>query len=125
MHWMHFNKREFKILFFIAVTAVLILAVVPSDHIDFDYLYEDKIKHATAFFTLSLLLNRASSTFQHRLRNMTALLAFGILIEIIQLLTPYRESSIYDVLADVVGILLFQLLFSLYRFYKHFRNGTL
>ncbi|HJV69354.1 hypothetical protein [Ideonella sp.] len=33
-----------------------------------------------------------------------ALLAFGVGIELLQALTPYRESSLADVLADAVGI---------------------
>ncbi|SFV63872.1 hypothetical protein MNB_SV-12-2056 [hydrothermal vent metagenome] len=78
----------------------------------------DKILHMTAFFVLSFELNRASSTITHRLRNMVALLAFGIFIEFAQSLTPTRDASFYDVVADLVGILIFQLLYSLYRYKK-------
>ncbi|MCH9740029.1 MAG: VanZ family protein [Epsilonproteobacteria bacterium] len=116
------KKKQYKVLFFITVVIVLILALIPSDHIDLDCIYEDKIKHATAFFVLSLLLNRASSTLQHRLRNVGALLIFGVIIEFLQSLTPNREASFNDVVADLVGILLFQLLYSLYRFIKELRN---
>jgi VanZ family protein len=50
---------------------------------------------------------------------MGALLLFGIFIEFVQSFTPYREASLGDVIADLIGILLFQLFFSIYRFYKH------
>lgn len=112
------QRKTYKILFFITAGIVFLLAVVPNDHVLLTFHYADKAKHFTAFFVLSLLLNRASSTMKHRLRNMLSLLLFGIFIEIIQIYIIYRSSSIYDVYADVVGILLFQLLFSLYKFLR-------
>jgi VanZ family protein len=72
-----------------------------------------------AFFVLSLELNQASSTIEHRLRNMGALLAFGIFIEFAQSLTPTREASVNDVIADIIGILLFQFIYSTYKFLKN------
>ncbi len=110
------QKKTYKILFFITAGIVFLLAVIPNDHIHLTFQYADKVKHFTAFFVLSLLLNRASSTMKHRLRNMLALLLFGIFIEIIQIYIIYRSSSIYDVYADAIGILLFQFLFSFYKF---------
>ena len=124
MQWLSLTKREFKILFFGTVIIVLVLALMPSDNLEFNYIYEDKIKHILAFFTLSLLLNRASSTLKHRLRNMGVLLLFGIFIELAQSLTPHRDASLNDIVADLVGILLFQVFYSTYRFIKHFRNKT-
>jgi VanZ family protein len=110
------TRQQYKILFFITATAVFILAIVPNDYID-DYVDNaDKWKHFIAFFTLSYLLNRASSTIAHRIRNMIALLLFGIFIELVQIYLTYRTSSIYDIYADMVGILLFQLFLSLWRF---------
>ncbi len=116
------TTRDYKILFCITAFAVFILAIVPNDHIDIYVDNADKVKHFTAFFTLSYLLNRASSTISHRLRNMIALLLFGIFIEFVQSYLIYRSSSIYDVYADLVGILIFQLSLSLYRFIQEFKN---
>ncbi|MBU1669185.1 VanZ family protein [bacterium] len=110
-------KQYYKILFYSAVLIVLYLAIVP-DNISIPSIYADKIKHASAFFVLSFLLNRASSTMQHRLRNMGALFLFGLFIEIVQSFFPNRESSLADLLADAVGILLFQLLYSLFKFIR-------
>ena len=114
---MNFNfsgrKGFYKILFFIfTLIIVFIFAVVPNDHIDLGYQNSDKIKHISAFFTLSFLLNRASSDIAQRFRNMTALLLFGIFIEFVQYYLPARTTSIEDVFADVTGILLFQVLYS-------------
>ena len=111
-----FNKRIFKILFFIALGIVFILAIVQDDHVQIHYIYADKLKHMSAFFMLSLLLNRASSTLKHRIRNMIALLFFGIFIEVVQLYFPHRESSVADVIADFAGIVLFQVTYSVLKF---------
>ncbi len=116
------TKKEYKILFYITALTVFILAIVPNDHIDIYIDNADKIKHIIAFFTLSYLLNRASSTISHRLRNMIALLLFGIFIEFVQSYLIYRSSSIYDIYADLIGILLFQLLLSIYRFIQEFKS---
>ena len=117
-------KQYFKILFYITVLTVLYLAIVP-DNIDLPSQYSDKIKHVMAFFVLSLLLNRASSTIQHRLRNMGALLLFGLFIEIIQSFFPGRESSLGDLIADFIGIVLFQLLYSFFKFIQNKRKKSL
>ncbi len=114
------TTKHYKKLFYITAFAVFILAIVPDDHINAYIDNADKVKHFIAFFTLSYLLNRASSTIIHRLRNMVALLLFGIFIEFVQIFLIYRSSSIYDIYADLVGILLFQLLLSLYRFIQEF-----
>ena len=94
--------------------------VLPTDfHAFISFLgLNDKGEHFIAFFLLSFLLNRASDTRIHRLRNMVALLTFGIVIELIQAYIPERGASIFDVFADLAGILVFQFLFSIYLFFK-------
>jgi len=110
------NKKYYKIAFFIAACAILILALIPNGGgIDTGW---DKANHFIAFFTLSLLLNRASSTTHARIRNALALLSFGIMIEVFQAYLSYRSSDYHDVIADSVGIVVFQGLLSLYRLYK-------
>ena len=111
------TKKQYKILFFIAVTSILVLALIPNNgkiHIG----TWDKANHFIAFFTLSFLLNRASSTMDARIRNMLSLLGFGMSIEIFQAFTSYRSSDIYDILADSVGIVVFQIGLSLYRWWR-------
>jgi len=108
-----FTKKQFKAIFFIAVIVILYKALTPAGEPFFQFHQADKVLHALAFFVLSFLLNRSSSSIENRIRNMIALLAFGILIEILQSFTGYRTVSIGDVLADLIGILLFQLSYSL------------
>lgn len=108
------SKNQFKVIFFITVMFVLYKALIPpsEEHL-LSFQNADKVLHAGAFFVLSFLLNRASSSITKRMRNMASLLAFGILIEILQSFTGYREVSFWDVVADLIGILFFQLTYSL------------
>jgi len=118
------NKTLFKVLFFMLVMALMMAPVLPDTFLEFvDFLgLNDKGEHAIAFFLLSLFLNRASHRRIHRWRNVVALFSFGIAIELIQLFIPQRGTSIYDALANLAGILLFQLLFSLYLFWKQWKS---
>ena len=117
------SKNQFKVVFFITVIFILYKALTPSTQNPFfDFDHADKVLHALAFFVLSFLLNRSSSSISKRIRNMFSLLAFGILIEILQSFTGYRTVSIGDVLADLIGILLFQLSYSFLKAWQLLRR---
>ena len=102
------SKNQFKVVFFLAVIVILYKALTPSGEPFFHFRHADKVLHATAFFVLSFLLNRSSSSIEKRIRNTLSLFMFGVLIEILQSFTGYREVSALDVLADLVGIFIFQ-----------------
>ena len=114
------TKKYFKIAFFIASIVVLFSALIQSGLSILDFRHGDKVGHFVVFFVLSFLLNRASSSYKRRIRNVIALLAFGILIEILQSFTTYRSPSFWDVIADLLGILTFQFMLSLYRTYHQY-----
>jgi len=65
----------------------------------------DKIMHFLAFFVLMVWF---CGVFRGRVTPWVALglLAFGILIEIIQSRLPYRSAELFDAYADAGGILL-------------------
>ena len=107
-------KFYFKSIFFIVAFAVFYLALAPSENIWLDFGLGDKFNHFSAFFILSLLLNHSFSSYEKRLRNVIALFLFGCLIEIIQASIVYRSSSVYDLLADLLGIFAFQALYPFY-----------
>ena len=107
------SRNQFKVIFFITVIAILYKALTPPGTPILDFDNGDKVLHASAFIVLSFLLNRASSSMHRRIRNGLSLLAFGILIEFLQSFTSYRTVSFLDVVADLVGILLFQLSYSI------------
>jgi VanZ family protein len=108
------SKNQFKVIFFLTSIFILYgtLKVSSGEHF-IDFPYSDKLIHALAFFLLAFLLNRSSSNIERRIRNVIALLSFGILIEVLQSFTGYRTASLGDVLADLLGILLFQLSYSI------------
>lgn len=112
----HFNKTVYKVAFFIVVLLLMLTPVLPEELKAFFTFLEltDKMEHFIAFFLLSFLLNRASSTITHRLRNVVALSTFGLFIEMMQHFIPNRSTSLYDLLADMAGIFTFQVLFSIY-----------
>lgn len=119
------SKNQFKVIFFITLIVILYKALTPSHNNPFfDFEHADKVVHALAFFVLSFLLNRSSSSIEKRIRNMFSLLAFGILIEVLQSFTSYRTVSIGDVIADLVGILLFQLTYSLLKEWQQRRQKS-
>ncbi len=120
------SKGQFKWIFFSTVIFILYKALTPSNEIPFFHFeHADKVLHASAFFVLSFLLNRSSSNITKRIRNIISLLAFGILIEILQSFTGYREVSFWDVVADLIGILIFQLLYSFLKFIQEKRKKSL
>lgn len=120
------SRNQFKVIFFITVIFILYKALIPPSEEHFlNFHNSDKLLHASAFFVLSFLLNRASSSITKRLRNMLSLLAFGILIEILQSFTVYREVSFWDVIADLVGILLFQVSYTLLKAWQLKRRSLL
>ena len=116
------SKKQFKVLFFIAVVVILYKALTPSGDPLFSFYQADKVLHAGAFFVLSFLLNRSSSSIATRIRNIFSLLAFGILIEVLQSFTGYREVSFWDVVADLLGILLFQVTYSFLKAWQVYRR---
>ena len=73
----------------------------------------DKLQHATVFIVLSFLLDRSFPCYPSRRTLHPAqplfLLGYGIAIEWMQSFTPYREASVYDVLADAIGLLAYWL----------------
>ncbi len=69
----------------------------------------DKLQHAGAFAVLAGLADYAFPAPRFRPRLAAGLIAFGILIELIQYFIPYRDCSSLDVLADAAGIGLYGL----------------
>jgi VanZ family protein len=70
-----------------------------------DIAHSDKYGHVAVFFTLSLLLYKGFSLTIPK--QILIVFSYGIAVEIIQSFIPYRSGGIDDVVADLVGILLF------------------
>jgi VanZ family protein len=99
------GKRLFQIVFYIALSAVSVLAVLP----DYDALppivsFSDLLNHAVAFFVLYLLL-RCSHPRLTRKNALLLLFAYALLIEAVQYFLPTRFAALSDVAADGAGLL--------------------
>ncbi|MFZ2891342.1 VanZ family protein, partial [Sulfuricurvum sp.] len=95
----------FRLLFFISLLSISILAVLP----DYNALPQivsmsDLFNHAVAFSVLTLLYVFAYSHTHKRIA--ITLIMYGVLIEATQVFLPTRYASFEDIIADFVGILL-------------------
>ena len=88
----------------VASVVVLVLSLIPIDAPPaVDEYNLDKLVHGTMFATLTYCFARAHARAQWPLIAL-ALVAYGGVIEGLQALTPYRTSSLFDALANTVGI---------------------
>ncbi|MDO6619154.1 MULTISPECIES: VanZ family protein [unclassified Shewanella] len=86
----------------------------------------DKVGHTVSFLGLTFL---AYFAFKPKWYWMGLIMtAYAVLIELIQSQIPYRSASIADVVADLIGVVLFYLLLFVFRKYqaaKLFKKGPL
>jgi len=69
----------------------------------------DKLAHAIMFFFLALFYGRGLPN-HYGVISISALILFGLVTEFIQYLLPWRSFSLFDWLADIVGILSYHLM---------------
>jgi hypothetical protein len=95
----------------LAMTAVLVLALLPIEQLQFPVLnWWDKAQHTVAFVVLTgwTLLLWPNLT----LRVLLGMAAFGAVIELAQWAVGWRFAEWADLAADVVGVLMAWLLVS-------------
>ena len=98
------NRRvlQWQVAFVLCAFSVLVLALLPAPPRLFTTGW-DKSNHLLAFSVMAWLGLRA---FPRRvLWVLAGLLAYGVLIEILQSFTPTRSAEWLDLLADALGIL--------------------
>ena len=90
-------------VFWIAVAVTFVCAVVPAERLHLGD--RDKVEHVLAFFSLTVL---GTLAYPRRALATTGmkLLAFGVMIEIVQSLPLIsREADLWDLFADGMAIL--------------------
>jgi len=96
----------------LALTACLLLlpvgALLPETPTAGFHL-NDKLLHAGAFFGLALLADLALPGRRYDRDSLLSLFTLGLLIEIVQYHTRYRDASLADLLADAAGLGLYGL----------------
>ena len=96
--WLTYNRWAFSVCLVVVLVAALMplqLQVSPTGW--------DKTNHVMAFAVLGTLGWRAYP--QRGVPVLLALLAYGVLIELLQGLTGYRSADLFDVVADAIGLL--------------------
>lgn len=95
--------KSFRSALVLAVGVTLYFAFTPVDDSIGDQL-DDKLNHFLAFAVLAFLADFSFPQQRFAISKVLPLLAFGVVIEGVQYFLPSREASLYDVLADGVGI---------------------
>lgn len=106
-----------RLALLLAVLAITTLALMPVPTVPITTSW-DKLNHALAFITLALLADHAFPRQPFWRCLVPWLLAYGVAIELAQWLTPDRDLSVLDVLADGIGIALYGVLRRLAVFYR-------
>ncbi|MDE0746286.1 MAG: VanZ family protein [Porticoccaceae bacterium] len=108
-------QASFKIFFWAAILAVMILSLLPITVPHELVSWQDKVHHSVAYGLLFLL---AISAYGYRFalwRIGVVLALFGLLMEIAQSMTAYRYGDPLDFLANISGILLVGIAYRLRR----------
>lgn len=98
-------RRAARALFAVALALVFVGSVVQVS-IGPEFRLSDKVQHAVAFLLLALLARIGYPETRVADRLMLALLAYGLFIELVQALLPWRECSLFDWAADAAGVAL-------------------
>lgn len=75
----------------------------------------DKLGHVLAFAYLAFVLDFSFPKTRFDLTKIISLLTYGLLLETIQYFLPYRTFSLLDMVADVLGIVIYLLMRPLLR----------
>ncbi|MBI1905315.1 MAG: VanZ family protein [Rhodocyclales bacterium] len=96
------NSQILRTVSVIALVAVFVLALLPPPPVPEVMNSQDKAGHFMAFVGLGLLGLTAWP--RHAKTLVVALLAYGALIEVAQMLSALRQAELLDWLADAAGV---------------------
>ncbi len=95
-------KQAARAGLWLSLLAITYLALTPQP--DPPGLGWDKANHVAAFLVLALLADLGWPGRVALPRRLILLLAYGLVLELVQSLLPHREGSALDLLADAVGL---------------------
>jgi len=96
----------FRVMLVLSLLLIIYLATAELDHPVMTSV-NDKFGHILAFVILAFLLDFSFPASSYNLSKILPLLAYGILIEIIQYYLPHRMFSLLDMLADAGGLVIY------------------
>ena len=68
--------------------------------------YEDKLYHALAYFTLMAWFSQIYHQAVQRIIIALLFVFMGLMVEYLQSLNPYRSAEFWDMVANVIGVML-------------------
>lgn len=86
------------------IVVMLTLTLVPAPPVVGAVPLGDKIGHVLGFAALMFWYAQIYAGARDRLRCALAGVAFGLAIELLQALTPYRSAEFADLVADALGV---------------------
>ncbi|MEJ2424376.1 MAG: VanZ family protein [Candidatus Thiodiazotropha sp.] len=100
------KRLLFRVLLLCALSAIGFLAFTPLQIPGVSSL-NDKVSHLAAFLCLGLLTDFAWSEHRWRAEKYLSLLGYGLFIEVVQAFLPFRQFSLWDLVADSLGLMLY------------------
>ncbi len=94
----------FRLLLAFAVVAISWLAFSPDPPTDSIEALGDKFQHIAAFVALAFCADMAFPKYRFLAWKLLPLIGYGAFIEVVQSLLPWREASLLDLSADLLGI---------------------
>jgi VanZ family protein len=104
----------FRLLLIGALAAITFLATTREESLLLKDI-SDKANHILAFYVLALLVDFSFPKEKLGFAKVSALLTYGLLIEITQSFLPNRTASLLDLVADGVGLAFYKLSLPLLR----------
>tara|TARA_Y100001980_G_C14440934_1_gene227059 strand:- start:110 stop:451 length:342 start_codon:yes stop_codon:yes gene_type:complete len=109
--------KVFRAIFYLSVISIFYLSLLPASQLTYFSALSfvgDKISHSIIFFYISIL----GMLCNFKIKNFNLLFLvflFGLLIEMIHYFHPNRYFEFEDLLANLLGIMLARIIYSLLR----------
>jgi len=100
-----------KVVFYTAVIAGCVIAFSPAEA-GLQPALNDKFLHTTGFMIMAFFSHIAHPYIKKRYL-IIGLVVLGLVIEVVQAYLPYRDFSLWDWCADILGVVLYFQLFSM------------
>ncbi|MES9849597.1 MAG: VanZ family protein [Candidatus Thiodiazotropha sp.] len=116
-HWVAtaasiFSTHTIRVLLAMALLVISYLAFTPLDTPVVTE-FNDKLSHIVAFFTLAFLVDFSWPRSKWKPIKYLPLFGYGLFIEVVQAFMPHRLFSTWDLVADILGLLIYPLVLPL------------
>ncbi len=106
MNQQRYQTNLYRILFAIATLLITYFATTSRIYPVVET-FSDKFNHLVAFIVLALLADFSFPESSFSYTKISMLFGYGILIEVVQYFLPNRIFSLYDVAADLAGLVVY------------------